>query len=213
MVTPKPAGFFGMPIAVFFPEAGSKSRTTATADLDEHDLEVLCARFRRVAAFMKESLIMLRIEILKNPDGTGVLRCTRQDGSVTWQKQMNHAPYFALHDLTHYAVESTLGYRHGFFGLIASGWDIEDTTGRGVRGVLPSEALEVERIVGLFQSEQISSTLWTTEQFNTFAPRPLTDAEIRNVRRLRGTLFERWFAIPLGDKLELQFEAGVIMTA
>lgn len=142
-----------------------------------------------------------------------MLRCTRQDGSVTWQKQVKHAPYFALHDLTHYAVESALGCRHGFFGLIAGGWDIEDTTGKGERGVLPSEALEVERIVGLFQSEQTSSTLWTTEQFNAFAPRPLTDAEIRNVRRLRRALFQKWFATPAGDKLELEFEQGVNRTA
>jgi len=152
---------------------------------------------------------MLRIEILKPPNGAGVLRCTRQDGSVTWQKQMRQSPYFALHDLMHYAVESALGYRHGFFGLIAGGWDIEDTGGKGVRGVLPSEAMEVEQIVGLFQGEQTSSTLWTTEQFNTFAPRPLTDTDIRNVRRLRRELFERWFAIPPGDKLELRFEPGV----
>ena len=162
---------------------------------------------------MKEFLFMLRIEILKQPDGAGVLRCTRQDGSVTWQKQMKHAPYFALHDMTHYAVESALGYRHGFFGLIAGGWDIEDTTGKGACGVLPSEALEVEQIVGLFQSEQTSSSLWTTEQFNSFAPRPLTDADIRNVRGLRGELFEKWFAIPPGAKLVLEFEPGVIKTA
>ena len=74
---------------------------------------------------------MLKIEIVKQPDGAGVLRCTRKDGSVTWQKQTKHAAHFALHDLTHYAVESTLGCRQGFFGLVAEGWDIEDTTGKG----------------------------------------------------------------------------------
>jgi len=47
----------------------------------------------------------LRIEILKQADGGGLLRCTRRDGSVTWQKQANHAAHFALHDLTHYAAE------------------------------------------------------------------------------------------------------------
>ena len=87
---------------------------------------------------------MLRIQITKRPDGNGVLRCVRADGSVTWQKQERHAAFFALHDLTHFAVESTLGFRRGFYGLIAEGWDVEDTTGKGARGPLPDEAVEVE---------------------------------------------------------------------
>jgi len=61
---------------------------------------------------------MLSIQITKRSDGGGVLRCVRADGSVTWQKQTaRHAAFFALHDLTHFAVETTLGYRQGFFGL------------------------------------------------------------------------------------------------
>jgi hypothetical protein len=105
------------------------------------------------------------------------LRCIRQDGSVTWQKQPTHAAYFALHDLTHYAVETALGYKRGFFGLIAEGWEVDDTTGKGARGALPAEAVEVERIVGLFDSERASGALWTAEEFNEFAPRALTDAD------------------------------------
>ena len=31
-----------------------------------------------------------------------------------------------LHDLIHYVVETTLGYREAFFGLLAAGWDIQD---------------------------------------------------------------------------------------
>jgi len=148
---------------------------------------------------------MLKIEIVKQQDGSGVLRCMRPDGSLTWQKQTKHATHFALHDLTHYAVETSLGYRHGFFGLIAEGWDVDDTTGKGVRGALPAEAVEVERIVGLFDSERASSTLWSREEFNEYAPRALTDTEIQAVRSLRGTLFQQWFATAPGQKLELTF--------
>jgi hypothetical protein len=148
---------------------------------------------------------MLRIEIAKRADGAGVLRCIRPDGSVTWQKQVKHAAHFALHDLTHYAVETALAYRRGFFGLIAEGWDVEDTTGKGARGALPGEAVEVERIVGLFDSERGAGVLWTGEEFNAVAPRQLTDAEIQSVRSLRALLFQDWFGIPPGDKLELTF--------
>jgi hypothetical protein len=151
---------------------------------------------------------VLHIEIAKREDGAGTLSCRRADGSVTWQKQVKHAAHFALHDLTHFAVEISLGYRRGFFGLIAEGWDIEDTTGKGARGALPPEAVEVERMVGLFDSERGSGVLWTTEEFNQFAPRPISSDEIQSVRRRRSELFEQWFAVAPGDKLRLQFGAG-----
>src|SRR5579862_9150992 len=109
----------------------------------------------------------MRIQITKRPDGGGVLKCTRADGSVTWQKQKETvAPFFALHDLTHFAVETTLGYRRGFFGLIAEGWDIEETGGKGKRGALPGEALEVEQLVGLFFTERAGAAIWTPAEFN-----------------------------------------------
>lgn len=149
----------------------------------------------------------MQIEIVKQPDGGGVLRCIRQDGSVSWQKQARHAAHFALHDLTHFSVETVLGYRQGFFGLIAEGWDVDDTTGKGARGPLPAEALEVEQIVGLFDSERASGTLWTAEEFNAFSPRTLTDAEIQGVRAKRSVLFRQWAAVAPGEKLELGFEA------
>lgn len=148
---------------------------------------------------------MVLIEIAKQPDGSGVLRCRRGDGTVTWQKQTRHAGHFALHDLTHYAVETVLGYRRGFFGLIAEGWDVEDTTGKGARGPLPAEAVEVEQLVGLFDSERGSGVLWTPEEFNSFAPRALTDDEIQRIRALRAALSREWAALAPGQKLELTF--------
>lgn len=148
---------------------------------------------------------MLHIEILKRPDGAGVLRCTRKDGSITWQKQRKHAAHFALHDLTHYSVESVLGYRRGFFGLIAEGWDVDDTTGKGSHGSLPAEALEVEKIVGLFDAERASGIAWTSQQFNEHSPRNLTEAEIQGVRAMRSDLFQKWFLVKAGQKLELAF--------
>jgi hypothetical protein len=149
---------------------------------------------------------VLHIEISKRADGAGVLRCTRDDGSITWQKQAKHGAHFALHDLTHYAVETALGYRRGFFGLIAEGWEVDDTTGKGTRGPLPAEAVEVEQIVGLFDSERGSGMLWTTEEFSQFGPRSLTGADIASVRALRSKLFEQWSAIVPGHNLELKFE-------
>jgi hypothetical protein len=47
--------------------------------------------------------------------------------------------------------------------------------------------------------------LWTAEEFSTFAPRALTDAEIQKIRALRSTLFRQWSAIAPGEKLKLKF--------
>lgn len=148
----------------------------------------------------------MQIEISRHPDGAVTLRCTRQDGFTTWQKQTRHAAHFVLHDLTHFAVETVLCYQAGFFGLIAGGWSIEDTTGKGARGPLPAEAVEVERIVGLFDSERGSGVLYTSDEFNQYSPRPLIDPDVRRVRSLRADLFRKWFAVAPGQKLELTFE-------
>jgi len=160
----------------------------------------------------------MRVEITKRPDGCGVLRCTRDDGSVTWQKQTaRNAPHFALHDLTHFAVESALGFGCGFFGLIAQGWEIDDTTGKGLRGPVPAEAAEVEALVGTFDSERAASEIWPAADFNQMAalhasnnsrlaPRQLTEDDLARVRALRSELFTRWSALPAGSSLKLTFD-------
>lgn len=162
---------------------------------------------------------MLRIQITKRADGSGLLRCVRPDGSTTWQRQERHAAFFALHDLTHFAVESALGYRRGFYGLIAAGWDIDDTTGKGARGPLPEETAEVEYIVGSLDGERTAGAMLTAEEFNSNAaihaassgrkaPPRLADDDLARVRARRAELFAQWSALPAGATLELEFEPG-----
>ena len=160
---------------------------------------------------------MLAIQITKRADGSGILRCVRSDGSVTWQKQSGkHAAFFALHDLTHFAVESVLVYQRGFFGLIAEGWDIDDTTGKGRRGPLPPEAAEVETLVGLLDGERSGSSIWTIDELNEMAalqassagrpvPRQLSAEDLTRVKAKRSELFSRWLALPAGETMELRF--------
>jgi hypothetical protein len=159
----------------------------------------------------------VRVQITKRSDGAGVLRCVRADGSVTWQKQTDrHAAFFALHDLTHFAVETVLGYRRAFFGLVAEGWDIEDTTGKGARGPLPPEAGEVECLVGLFFTERAGGVIWPVDEFNEFAAmqikgaRRLSADEIARVKKKRSELFQQWSAVAPGATLELAFEKAAV---
>jgi hypothetical protein len=149
------------------------------------------------------------IEIVKRADGASLLRCTRDDQSIIWQKIPRHGAHFALHDITHYVVETTLGLRGAFFGLLNQGWEFEDTTGKGDRGPVPPEAGVAESIVGLFDAERASGTLWTREEFEEFGNdatrKQLRDEQIGTIRKRRSELFQQWAAIPVGQALELHF--------
>ena len=157
------------------------------------------------------------IEFTKRKDGNTVLRCVRGDGSSTWQRNDDeHGRFFPLHDLTHYAVETELGYRQGFFGLIAEGWDIDETTGKGARGGLPDEALEVEHFVSSFTAEWNSHANWSAADFNEQAaafakmkrlpePRSLGEQELKQVRSRFVNLAARWRDLPEGETLRLEF--------
>jgi len=162
----------------------------------------------------------LQIEISKRTDGSVVLKCIREDGSETWQKQEGrHAAFFPLHDLTHFAVESELRIRNAFFGLIASGWSIEETGTRGAAARMPADALFAENVVGTLDRERASGTRWTADEFNYALslhatssggakPPELTDDDLLRVRKRRAELFARWSELPVGETLRLHFDPG-----
>jgi hypothetical protein len=55
----------------------------------------------------------MRIEIAERSDGwSPSLHARRRHGR--WQKQPGHRAHLALHDLTHFAVETSLGYSQAF---------------------------------------------------------------------------------------------------
>jgi hypothetical protein len=160
-------------------------------------------------AEVSTSRLSLRIRLTRRGDGA-ILSCTRADGSTTWQKHGGtQAAFFPYHDLMHYAVESALGLDRGFFGLVAAGWDIEDTTGKGARGPIPGEAIVVEHLVGLLAVERSDGTRLTADRFDeemaSFAtsrglpaPAPVDDESLRE-------LFARWGALEDGGALEVEF--------
>lgn len=164
------------------------------------------------------------IRFKRHPDGTASLTCIRDDGTTTWQRQQGSlGAVFPPHDLTHYAVETTLGYRNGFYGLIAAGWEISDFAKPWPRGEIPEEAREVELIVGFFDTERRSLSRMTEAEFNEHAerfvaasqarkpgslgttPRRLTAAELDAVRDCRADLLRRWAELGAGETLEVSF--------
>ena len=91
---------------------------------------------------------LLTIRIKKNADGSAAISCRREDGSVTWQRQQGaQGRFFPLHDLTHYAVETVLNHRRGFYGLVADGWDLSDFGAPWPRGRMP-EDMDPSELIG-----------------------------------------------------------------
>jgi hypothetical protein len=160
----------------------------------------------------------LTIRIKKNTDGSAALSCTRADGSVTWQRQPGAlGRFFPLHDLTHYAVETVLGYRKAFYGMVADGWDLTDFGAPWPRGRIPDDADPAELIVGFLDTERASAARWSAADFNdkaaTYyrdhglpaAPPTLSEEDLAHIRQRRAELFAMWDAVPAGDALELRF--------
>jgi hypothetical protein len=154
------------------------------------------------------------------------LSCTRRDGSVTWQRQQGaQGRFFPLHDLTHYAVETVLRHARGFYGMVASGWDISDFGAPWPRGRIPADAAPSELIVGFLDTERASGTRWTAADFNdktalyyaehnlATTPPTLTDDDLARVRQRRAQLFAEWDAVPPGGTLELTFDVGADATS
>jgi hypothetical protein len=170
-----------------------------------------------------ERTVDLQVRFKRHPDGSASLTCTRCDGSVTWQRQ--HGPtarVMPAHDLTHFAVETALGFRRGFYGLLADGWEITDFAAPWPRGPIPDEAMVVELIVGFLDAERRQGEAMTPDAFQTQAEqyvasrvavgktmpnglRPLTDDELARVRARRDDLLARWADVPVGGDLALDF--------
>ncbi len=160
----------------------------------------------------------LVIRIKKGADGRTSLSCTRADGTTTWQRQEGaQASFFPRHDLTHYAVETVLGHRRGFYGLVVAGWDLADFGTPWPRGKLPKDSNLSEMVVGFFDRERASGQMGTAEELNEHlsaycdendlpAPESLTESDLSRVRQKRGELFALWEAIEPGGALELLFD-------
>ena len=162
---------------------------------------------------------LLTLRWTRRADGAVVLTATRPDGTSTWQRHTGpQAGFFPEHDLTHLAVETTLGHRRGFYGLVAEGWALDDFGAPWPRGPLPPEATAAELIVGFLDLERASRAESTAAELNAHAAtwyaghgadasgwRPVDDAALARVRAARDALVARWRAVPPGGTLELAF--------
>jgi len=105
---------------------------------------------------------MLTVQFHKYEEKHVVLKCIRSDGSMTWSKLHPNTEY---HDLAHIAIEEVLGFKNAFYGLIESGYNIQDfelpetQKPLALRGSnLPKEAIITEHLVNLLTIEKFNES-------------------------------------------------------
>jgi hypothetical protein len=156
---------------------------------------------------------LLQINLKKISPERSSLHCRRPDGTETWSRVH---PFYPAHDLTHYSVETVLGLQQGFFGLIASGWELPDFIAKSVAARLPTEAFWAECAVGVTEllanrASPPTLAMWQDALDQSVAGQKLppfrgvTPREYGELNVLRTSLLARWAAIPVGEKLALDF--------
>ena len=146
------------------------------------------------------------------------MTCVRADGSVTGQR-LDERGFYIRHDMTHYAIETTLDLRSAFYGMLAYGWDIGDFGSPWPRGPIPphaqSEVALAEHLAGAFDRERYVGMPVVAEEQNLalldavsaseFPVRAVSEAEVDRIRERLAELQARWDALPVGNTLEVSF--------
>jgi hypothetical protein len=161
----------------------------------------------------------VKLKIKKKNDGAAAVTFVRADGSTT-SGRLGSGGFGAVHDLTHYVVESSLRLSSGFLGLLAQGWNIPDFEIKGTAARLPDEAIIAECIVGQLtntvfggQSLSIADFNWLVAQavagVRPHAIVPCISSEtLAGMQQQLGRLLDQWRALSPGQVLELKFPSG-----
>ncbi len=159
--------------------------------------------------------MQIRLTKSRNADRPHTLTCYRNDGTSTGQASSG---FFALHDLTHFAVETTLNLTDAFFGLLAKGWDIASFEAREPGSLksrrLPLEAAWAEMLVGTYDIERAIGPQPDEERLESFQNAcqdkgliepDITLDQLAQIRVVRDELFAVWQSLPPGESIELEF--------
>lgn len=155
----------------------------------------------------------MKIIFKKHNERKNSIHCVRDDGTETW---MEADPFFVMHDLMHYAVETELGLKTGFYGLLESGIDITDfNKPREERNfVMTEEALASESLVNLLLIEYNQGTV---DNFNTllneayqtndypYQPPAISNTQHDMIMENFKSLTSAWHLLEYKNTLELSF--------
>lgn len=151
------------------------------------------------------------------------LVCTRDDGSIAGMKDRRHGAFFVRHDLMHYVVETSLGFRQAFLGMLAGldgnpPWSIDAFNAKGVSKRLPAQAIIAEYIVGQLDLVVVPHDgAITADDLNNYLRQALHEhpaadelptiaqVQIDAMLRQHADLYGQYRALLEGEHLDLQF--------
>ena len=143
-----------------------------------------------------------------------ILSCKRKDGSVTWK---HVSAFFMLHDLCHFAVETILPLKNGFYGMVAAGTDINDfDLPKEQRGFqLKDEAIFAEHLVNLLAIEytqgrmenfiEIFTSIYDGHVISNQALQ-INETKLDEIRIVYKELMEKWYSLPVNETMKLTFD-------
>lgn len=159
----------------------------------------------------------MKFQLKKRGGGEAIITLVRDDGTST-SGQLGQAGFGAVHDLTHYVVETTLPSRAGFFGLLADGWNIADFERKGAAHHIPDAAIAVECLVGQLSNIVFNGRALAAEEFNWLvaealrgvrpnATAPTVDeAALSDMVAQLTALTRRWRELSPGGAIELPLD-------
>lgn len=159
----------------------------------------------------------LTFELKKRADARAQLVLIREDGSHTLGTIGPSDGFGPVHDLTHFAIESTLGLDEGFLGMCASGWEIADFEVKGTAHRLPREAVfaeiaagELSRQLIMRQVSSLEDFLWAidlslTKQAEGFARPDISEAQFATILARINEEWARWRALAPNGTLQLSY--------
>ncbi|MGE3109975.1 MAG: hypothetical protein AB7G11_07160 [Phycisphaerales bacterium] len=171
--------------------------------------------------------MLARFKKVRSGDGAGgigvALTFVRDDASVDVQRS-GHGGFFAMHDLMHYAVETTLDIRDAFFGLVHSGWPLEAFSDHAhpLYRTLPTSAVVVEHLVAALSrafepglgadadvlalsAEEVNAELTSTLGAARLPERSLSVPEVGAIFERFESLSRRWTDLEIGGSVEVEF--------
>jgi len=155
----------------------------------------------------------MELQITKNTTKPHIVLYKRDNGTETW---MQADDYFVRHDLSHYAIEKTLGYSTAFMGMLNNGMDIRDFENREKRKQLTvtKEAWYAENMANLFLIEiaqgkfddfnQVASSAFANMSLDFPAPQ-LSSDQINSVRNYLKELLQAWKELATSSTMVLIF--------
>ncbi|MFK3740231.1 hypothetical protein [Massilia sp. TN1-12] len=147
-------------------------------------------------------------------DKADQLRCLRRDGSATATPMPRQD--ILPHDLVHYVVESTLGWRAAFYGMVAGGADIGwamershdagsgDVADQAIHAEAVVESLQAQLWSGAFDAAMFADGVRAACAARGRAAPPLPDGAGQALFAAVLALDARWQQVPWHGTLELE---------